>query len=100
MQIARQVWLLRVKARHDCFQQPQIQCRCRARADIVIASIYVNPTQVTSMPLAAPAVAHSYIAQPALLLQFAAHEDFSVYPASLVRASTFTTLPRATGLQA
>lgn len=35
-----------------------------------------------------------------LLLQFAAHEDFSVYPASLVRASTFTVLPRATGLHA
>ena len=35
-----------------------------------------------------------------LLLQFAAHEDFSVYPASLVRVSALTTLPRATGLHA
>ena len=81
-------------------QQPQVQCCCRARADIVIASIYVNPTQVSSRLHAAPAVAHSYIARSAMLLQFAAHEDFSVYPASLVRVSTSATLPRATGLHA
>ena len=64
----------------------------------MIASIYVNPTQVSSRLPAAPAAAHGYIAKAVLLLQFAAHEDFSIYPASLVRASTFLTLTRATGL--